>query len=39
MHANEPHKCTGVVAVNEQQLECMYHNCNKLDLIQKYIQQ
>jgi hypothetical protein len=32
MHANEPYKCTGIVAFSEQQLECMYHNHNKLDL-------
>jgi hypothetical protein len=35
MHANEPHKCTRVVAINEQQLEGMYHNRYKLDLMEK----
>jgi hypothetical protein len=35
MHANEPYKCTRVVAVDEQQLEGMYHNCYKLDLMEK----
>jgi hypothetical protein len=32
MHANEPHKGTGIVAVNKQQLEWMYHDSDELDL-------
>ena len=32
MHANPPNKSFGIITVNEEQLEGMYHNGNKLYL-------
>lgn len=31
MHANEPDKCTRIVTLDEQQLECMNHNGDELN--------
>lgn len=32
MHANPPHKRPWIVAVDEQQLECVYHDGDELNL-------
>lgn len=35
VHADKPHKCLGIVAVGEQQLECMDHDSYELDHLQR----
>ena len=32
MHSNPPHEGFWIIAVNEEKLESMSHNCNELDL-------
>lgn len=34
VHSNPPHKCSRVVAIDEEKLKCVHHNSNKLDHLQ-----
>jgi hypothetical protein len=31
MHADPPYKSFGIIAVDEEELECVYHDCNELE--------
>lgn len=35
VHTDPPNECFWIVAVDEKQLECMYHDSHELDLYKK----